>query len=177
MEETLRCLKAHFSCPLKRIRTEDEEKLGGLVHFPLKNPAKPGGFTKAGEKWAQANNLNELLSLADKHKKTIRIQVHAVLKTAWLFLKSKRGSLDNQEQELLYRGIVLENPLNTLQTVKKAGSILTSEFEENMSQLYKGLSKQSPESNSCKQLLLEVAAEQLLARKKDKEVGSSLLNI
>jgi hypothetical protein len=176
-KETLLCLKAHFSSPLKRIKLRDEEKIRGLVHFPLKDPSKPGGFTKAGEKWATENKLEELLELANEHRDKIRIEVHAVLKTAWLFLKSKKASLSEDEKSLLYQGISLGNPLNRLQTVKKGGSILTSEFEQNMTELYNGLSKESPESLSCKELLLQVAQEQKIARERDKEVNSSLLNI
>lgn len=177
LEDTLKCLKAHFAEPLKRIQKEDEAKLLGLVHFPLKNPSKPGGFTKAGEKWAKENNLNELNALAQSHKQRTRIEIHAVLKTALLFLKNKKGNIQTQEKELLCQGISLEDPLNRIQTVKKNGSILTSEFEQSMAVLYKGLSKASPESLSCRAILKEAALEQKIAKEKDRNIGSSLLNI
>ena len=177
IDETLRCLKAHFTNPLKRIRKEDEEKVRGLVHFPLTDPSKPGGFTKAGEKWAQQNNLNELCSLAEKHKEKVRIEVHAVLKTAWPFLKNSKGSIDEKEKNLLCQGITLEDPLNRILTVKKGGKILTSEMEESMETLYRGLSKNSPESVSCRNLLQEAANIQKLAKEKDTQIGASLLNI
>lgn len=177
LEITLHCLKAHFSNPLKRIKPEDEEKLRGLVHFPLKNPTKPGGFTKAGEKWANDNNLQELCLMAKEHKEKVRIEIHAVLKTAWLFLKTRKGTVSDTEKDLLCKGIALENPLNRIQTAKKNGSILTSEFEQSMTSLYKGLSKRTPEGLSSRYMLVETAIEQKIAKEKDKNIGTSLLNI
>jgi hypothetical protein len=177
IQDTLLILKAHFSNPLKRIRKEDEERLQGLVHFPLKDPSKPGGFTKAGEKWALNNNLKELHSLANAHKEKIRIEVHAVLKTASLFLKNRTGEINPKEKEMLCQGISLEDPLNRMQTSKKNGSILTSEFEQSMATLYKGLSKLNPKSQNCRDLLQEAAKEQRVAREKDKNLANSLLNI
>jgi hypothetical protein len=176
-QDILRCLKAHFSNPLKRIRQEDEEKLKGIVHFPLKDPSKPGGFTKAGEKWAEDNNLQDLLALSKEHREKVRIEIHAVLKTAWLFLRNRKGAISEEEKNMLCQGIALEDPLNRIQTAKKNGSILTSEFEQSMSSLYKGLSKTSPAAQSCRDILVEAAQEQKIARDKDKNIGASLLNI
>lgn len=177
IDDTIHCLKAHFSNPLKRIQSEDEEKLRNLVHFPLKNPSKPGGFTKTGEKWVLENNLKELSNMAEVHKEKVRIEIHAVLKTALLFIKNKRSTISTDEKTLLCQGISLEDPLNRIQTAKKNGSILTSEFEQSMSALYKGLSKKTHEGLSCRNLLIEVASEQKIAKEKDKNIGASLLNI
>jgi hypothetical protein len=170
-------LNAHFQNPLKRLNSEDREEISSLVHFPLMDPRKPGGFSTVGEKWAKDNSKDTLLQLSQSHREAVRIDIHSVLQTSWLFVKDKKSGLTPNEKSKLGGGIVLGGNYDRLQTVKKGGSLLTEEFENKIETLFKALDKNSPQTDQFRKLLKETAYLQTVAKKTEKEKSSLAMSL
>jgi len=172
-------LKAHLLNIDTPLQGQAAKKTKDLVHFPLREPSAKGGLTPKGRTWVVSSKLEssrktELLELSKNHAEQARIQIQAVILTCWLFSESKQRELNPKELHALKAGIYLSEKLGLMQTVKKNGRLLTDDFEEMMSKLYRILKKggSTPmEKNPHWPILKKAAA--LQTKTKEKEIKAA----
>jgi hypothetical protein len=177
--EKFKIVKDYLQNPWVALPKDKEEKIKSLVHFPLKNPEKSGGLTKKGIKWAHDNNYQELLDLSSLAKEKTRIDIHATLKSAYLFAKGKKESLTDQERETLFEGIVLGSSLERIQTVKKGGKLLAAGFVDKLGVLYKKLKDSNKDGQNQKYLkvLEQAAIEHKKAEIEEKKISEKIAGL
>jgi hypothetical protein len=177
--EKYELVKAHLSQPWGSLTATQESKIADLVHFPLKDPNCPGGLTKKGNEWAVENGHNDLIELSKLHKERTRIDIHAILKSAWLYAKSKKEGLTESEKEVLFGGITLGSEFEKLQTVKKGGKLLASGFVDKLGSLHKKLKENNMDgkSNNFIKVVEQAAIIHKKAEKEDKEVSEKIAGL
>jgi hypothetical protein len=145
----------------------------------MKTPTKPGGLTKRGKQWAEENKFSDLIALSTLHKEKTRIDVHATLKTAELFAKSKSGRLSPEEKDTLFEGITLGSEFEKLQTVKKGGKLLASGFVDKLGTLHKKLKENNLDNSNTEflKLIEKAALYHKKAEKEDKEVSERIAGL
>lgn len=192
--------------PLKPLKKPILKKIEPWITQPLKYPFKDlGGLSEKGISEAVEKNLKGLLKESALAKENARVQIRAVLATCKLYVKkNSKIPLTTKEEGYLKEGIkvtlvngtdILKDKVgdeykhiqseDKIQTVKKGGKLLTSEFKEMMAHLFNaftlsedGPKKKEPKEeirNPYKDLLVQTARICRKEELKEKERNKKLL--
>jgi hypothetical protein len=135
----------HFEDPLKPVDPAELGEAAKMVEFPTRDRLAKGGLSPEGEVLGKLDP--EIGAAAAAHREASRLKINAVTATCLLFTASKTRQLGEVERGALISGIRIGSgdSKDYIKTTRKNGRLLTPEFKEMMSALYKATKDTRPD--------------------------------
>jgi hypothetical protein len=152
----------------KKIKAPTPEALLPYIDCPFKPNTGKGGIQKEIERNLTTKKRNHLATLSWQHREKVRIELHAVVLSAYLFIKNSEGKLSDPEKKALFQGIAIQQngEIDHILTVRNQGTKLTENFKSMMSQCFQMLKP----TGTCNEIEILKKAAALQTQLESKEI-------